>query len=151
MIKYIRSSVAIDGLITRFAPGFDVGRHLEVVCDRYLKWQVQRDRFAFDTLVNWSSSSRNLIHDGALRASTFFQRIATGELPIQVELNTLSEKRDISLRQRAVQMAVIVFSVSLLMVITGETVEFGINLFTVETLFIAAAAITLLRTIRRLF
>src|SRR5882762_8957463 len=42
VIKYIRSSIAIDGLITRFAPGFDVGHHLEMVCNSYLKWQVRK-------------------------------------------------------------------------------------------------------------
>src|SRR5260370_34087919 len=37
VIKYIRSAIAIDGLITRFAPGFDVGRYLATVCDRPLR------------------------------------------------------------------------------------------------------------------
>ncbi len=37
VIKYIRSAIAIDGLITRFAPGFDVGRYLATVCDRHLR------------------------------------------------------------------------------------------------------------------
>ena len=31
VIKYIRSAIAADGLITRFAPGFNVGRYLEEV------------------------------------------------------------------------------------------------------------------------
>ena len=29
VIKYIRSAIAADGLITRFAPSFSVGHHLE--------------------------------------------------------------------------------------------------------------------------
>ena len=45
VIKYIRSTVAIDGLITRFAPAFDVGKYLETICDRYLKWQVTTRTF----------------------------------------------------------------------------------------------------------
>jgi ubiquinone biosynthesis protein len=71
VIKYIRSSIAIDGLITRFAPAFDVGKYLEMVCDRYLTWQVRQELFAFDTLVDWSRSSGHLMRDGPLRAATF--------------------------------------------------------------------------------
>src|SRR5207244_12545821 len=36
VIKYIRSAIAIDGLITRFEPTFDVGEYLESVCRHWL-------------------------------------------------------------------------------------------------------------------
>src|SRR5258707_2217835 len=69
VIKYIRSSIAIDGLITRFAPGFDVGRHLEAVCDSYLRWQVRKSLFAYNTLIGWASSSEHVMRDGAFRVA----------------------------------------------------------------------------------
>jgi ubiquinone biosynthesis protein len=149
VIKYIRSSIAIDGLITRFAPAFDVGKYLEMVCDRYLTWQMRQELVAFDTLVEWSSSSGHLMRDGALRAATFLQRVSSGELPAHAEFSTVSEESDGAGRQ-AVQLAAIVFSISVLMMITGETVQFGVNLFTAEVLLMAAAAAMLLRTIRKL-
>jgi ubiquinone biosynthesis protein len=149
VIKYIRSSIAIDGLITRFAPAFDVGKYLEMVCDRYLTWQMRQELVAFDTLVEWSSSSGHLMRDGALRAATFLQRVSSGELPAHAEFSTVSEESDGAGRQ-AVQLAAIVFSISVLMMITGETAQLGVNLFTAEVLLMAAAAAMLLRTIRRL-
>jgi len=42
VVKYIRSAIAIDGLIERFAPGFDVGGHIETVCDRHLRGEGWR-------------------------------------------------------------------------------------------------------------
>jgi hypothetical protein len=149
VIKYIRSTIAIDGLITRFAPAFDVGRYLETVCDRHLKWQVRRELFAFDTLMDWSSSSGHLMRDGALRAAAFLQRVATGELPAHAELGPAPEESD-GTRRRAVQLAAVILTGSVLMTVTGETVEFGVNLFTAEALLMAAAATMLLPTLRKL-
>ncbi len=38
VIKYIRSAIALDGLIKTFAPSVDIGRHLEQACERHIKW-----------------------------------------------------------------------------------------------------------------
>jgi predicted unusual protein kinase regulating ubiquinone biosynthesis (AarF/ABC1/UbiB family) len=149
VIKYIRSSIAIDGLITRFAPAFDVGKYLEMVCDRYLTWQVRQELFAFDTLVDWSSSSGHLMRDGALRAAAFLQRAASGELPAHAEFSTAGAESN-GAGRRAVQLAAVVFSVSMLIMSTGEMVQFGVNLFTAEVLLMAAAATMLLQTLRKL-
>src|SRR5215813_9956068 len=68
VIKYIRSAIAIDGLITRFAPAFNVGQYLQMVCSRYLRWHVWQVLLSYDTLVGWSNSRGRLLRDGALRA-----------------------------------------------------------------------------------
>jgi ubiquinone biosynthesis protein len=149
VIKYIRSTVAIDGLITRFAPAFDVGKYLETICDRYLKWQGRHELFAFDTLIDWSSSNGHLIRDGALRAATFLDRVAAGEVQGQPAFSMAGEAHDAA-RRGAVQMAAVVFMLSALMTVTGEPVQFGVNLFTAEVVLTAAAVTMLLRRIRRL-
>jgi ubiquinone biosynthesis protein len=149
VIKYIRSSIAIDGLITRFAPAFDVGKYLEMVCDRYLTWQARQELFAFDTLVDWSRSSGRLMRDGPLRAATILQRIAGSEIPAHAAFSPMAEESD-GARRQAVQLAAVVFAVSVMMTLTGEAVQFGVNLFTAEVLLMAAAAAMLLRTIHRL-
>jgi hypothetical protein len=149
VIKYIRSSIAIDGLITRFAPAFDVGKYLEMVCDRYLTWQVRQELLAFDTLVDWSSSSGHLIRDGALRAATFLDRVAAGEVLGYAAFSAAGEARDAAQRE-AVRMAAVVFGLSALITVTGEAVQIGVNLFTAELLLLTAAVTILLRRIRRL-
>ncbi len=148
VIKYIRSSIAIDGLITRFAPGFDVGHYLETVCDSYLKWQVRKSIFTYNTLVGWASSSEHMMRDGAFRVAAFLQRIATGDMPIGGDSSGTGVQGDRRQQQRTVQLGVVVFGVSLLMAITGERIQLGVNLFTAEVVLMASAAMMLLRTLR---
>lgn len=150
VIKYIRSSIAIDGLITRFAPGFELGRHLEAVCDNYLKWQMRKSLFAYNTLVDWASSSEHIARDGAFRAASFLRRIATGEMPVSGEVSRANLSDDEGLRSRTVLLAAVMFAVSLIIAATGERVALGVNLFTAEVLIIGSAALMLLRTIRSL-
>jgi ubiquinone biosynthesis protein len=150
VIKYIRSSIAIDGLITRFAPGFDVGHHLEAVCNSYLKWQVRKSLLAYNTIIGWATSSEHMARDGAFRAASFLRRIATGEMPISTEVSAPGRRGDIGLRRRTVQLGAVVFAVSLIVVLTGERVQLGVNLFTAEVVLIASAGMSLLLTIRRL-
>lgn len=150
VVKYIRSSIAIDGLITRFAPGFDVGQHLEAVCNSYLKWQVRKSLLTYRTLVSWASSSEHMMRDGAFRAAGFLQRIATGEIPGSSAISRGGFGQDESLRERTLQLGTVVFAVSMIMAATEERVELGVNLFTAEVIVIATAAMMLVRTIRRL-
>jgi ubiquinone biosynthesis protein len=150
VIKYIRSSIAIDGLITRFAPGFDVGRHLEVVCDSYLKWQIRKSLFAYNTLVGWASSSEHMMRDGAFRAIGLLRRLATGEMPVSADGDAAHSEGDNVLRWRTIQLGSVVFGVSLIITVTGEHVQLGVNLFTAGVALIAFAAMLLLRTVRRL-
>jgi ubiquinone biosynthesis protein len=149
VIKYIRSAIAIDGLITRFAPTFDVGHYLEMVCNQYLTWHARQQLLAFDTLVDWSSASGHILRDGALRAAMVLERVAAGEFPPQAELGRPSEVHDHTGRQ-AVYLAAIAFAVSLLMVSTGTQVQLGINLYTAEALLIIAASSSLFIKLWRL-
>src|SRR5215471_324011 len=139
VIKYIRSAIAIDGLITRFAPTFDVGQYLEMVCNSYLTWHGRQELFAFDTLVDWSSASAHLLHDGALRAVALLDRVASSEVQTVARGGAATAESD-SARRQAVLTAGVVCSVALLMTITGEDVQFGVNLFTAEMVLIAVAA-----------
>jgi ubiquinone biosynthesis protein len=150
VIKYIRSSIAVDGLIARFAPAFNLSSYLETVCDRYLKWQARRELFSYDTFVRWSSSSGQLMRDGAFRASDFLRRVADGGPSARAEGGRGGAEREGSLRLRLIEQAAIVLTVSLLITLTGERAELGVNLFTAGATVAAAAALMLVRVNRRL-
>ncbi|OLE53192.1 MAG: hypothetical protein AUG51_14460 [Acidobacteria bacterium 13_1_20CM_3_53_8] len=150
VIKYIRSAIAIDGLITRFAPGFDVGRHLEMSCNNYLQWQRRRTMFTYDTLLSWAYSSKHMMQDGAFRATSFLQRIAADEIPVKAEIGASGGDADDALRQRAMQLGAVVLTVSLLIALSGARLQFGINLFTAEVMLVTFAALALLRIVHRL-
>lgn len=150
VIKYIRSAIALDGLITRFAPGFDLGRHLQEVCDGYLKLDVWRALMTYDTVLGWTISGGRVAEDGVLRGASFLRRFASGEVRASAEVNESRGARDGALRRRSLQLASAVLAVSLLVVSTGGGSGLGVNLFTAEAAFVAAAALMLLQTVRRL-
>jgi ubiquinone biosynthesis protein len=150
VVKYIRSAIAIDGLITRFAPSFDLGRHLQAVCDRHLRWSARRAMFTYDSILDWAISGGNIVRDGPLRAAGFMRRLTAGELEAEAEMAAGEDVGDESARRRAVQLGALVFAVSLVMTAAGGRVGLGVNLFTAQLLFAVAATALLLRTVRRL-
>ncbi len=150
VVKYIRSAIAIDGLITRFAPSFDLGQHLQAVCDRHLRWNARREMFTYDSILGWAISGERVMRDGPLRAADFVERLTAGELEAQASFVREGSGGDEALRRRAVQLGAAVFAVALAMTLAVDQLEFGINLFTAELLFFAVVATQLLRTVRRL-
>ncbi len=150
VIKYIRSAIAIDGLITRFAPGFEVGRYLEAVCDRTLRQESRRSLLSRHRLVAWAAASSHLLRDGAFRASAALSRL-TDEPPLpQAEAAYTNRESDAELRLRAVNLAAVAFAVSLLLALRDEPGELGWNLFTAGASVAAAALTMLVRTLQRL-
>ncbi len=125
-----------------------MGHYLEAVCDSYLKWQARKSIFTYNTLVGWASSSEHMLRDGAFRVAAFLQRIATGEMPISGDASGAGMRGNHPQQQRTMQLGAVVFGVSLLMAITGERIQLGVNLFTAEVVLMVAAALMLVRTIR---
>jgi predicted unusual protein kinase regulating ubiquinone biosynthesis (AarF/ABC1/UbiB family) len=150
VVKYIRSAIAIDGLITRFAPLFNLGQHLQAVCDRQLRWSARREMFTYDSILGWAISGERIVRDGPLRAAGFVERFTAGELEAEASLAGDASASDGVLRHRAVQLGATVFAVALAMTFADGRLEFGINLFTAELLFFALVTAQLLRTVRRL-
>jgi len=67
VVKYIRSAIALDGLIKSFAPGFNVGHHLETVCDRHLHWHSIRNLLSPGNVISWLDAGSRLARDGVSR------------------------------------------------------------------------------------
>jgi ubiquinone biosynthesis protein len=100
VVKYIRSAIAIDGLITRFAPSFDLGQHLQVVCDRHLRWSARRELFTYDSILGWAISGERIARDGPLRVADFVERLTAGELEAEAVVNVEAISGDEALRRR---------------------------------------------------
>jgi ubiquinone biosynthesis protein len=149
VIKYIRSAIAADGLITRFAPGFNVGRHLEDVCQRWVTWESRRATWSYDTLAGWVVAGSHLAEDGAARASAILRRIADGDLVARIDLTPApdSTKR---LRRRTIRLAGVLVALTALVELTGGVPRFGVNLFTAEAVLVGAAFVMLGESVRKL-
>lgn len=74
VIKYIRSAIALDGLIKTIAPAVDIGRHLEQACERHIKWDSFRRLTSTDLAISSFSGLTRLARDGFLRAWTILDR-----------------------------------------------------------------------------
>lgn len=149
VVKYIRSAVAADGLINRFAPGFNLGQHLAEICNQQLTKQARASMVDYSAIVNWATSAGHILEDGMVRANEFLNRIA-GEGPANDFADRSPIRSQQSLRNTSLRLAGALFVVSLLMVITGESAHLGINMFTASAVFLGTAALMLVRTLRRL-
>lgn len=145
VIKYIRSAIAIDGLITRFAPGFDIGAYLAAVCDRYLRQEGWQQLISYDRMVQWAAAAGHLANDGGARATRFLERVTTRERRVAGG----SAARSPGAAERAFRFAAVTFGVALLITVTGEQAVFGLNLFTAELLIAAASLILFADSLRR--
>lgn len=161
VIKYIRSAIAIDGLITRFAPGFDVGLYLATVCDRHLRQEAWQLAFSQERMVEWTSVAGSLAHDGVARAAGWLERLtvrdaglaragtAAGPAAMAGRTGWRAASDAGSAGVRAFRLAAVVFSIALLVTVTGERAVWGANLFTAEIMVAGAALGLYLINLRR--
>lgn len=78
VIKYIRSAIALDGLMKVLSPGLDIGQHLEQACERHIKGDAMRNLVSLETLSGWFGGNARLIRDGFLRTFTMLRRAGAG-------------------------------------------------------------------------
>jgi ubiquinone biosynthesis protein len=149
VVKYIRSAIAIDGLITRFSPGFNVGLYLEEICNRYLRLQELRTTLSADRLFAWSTAGANLLYEGPLRTGRFLERILDGEVPIRARLGDGGDA-GAARRSAATRQAAVFAGLLLLLSAAGDRPALGLNLFTVEAALAVAAFAALLWRVKGL-
>ncbi|MEM8930698.1 MAG: AarF/UbiB family protein [Acidobacteriota bacterium] len=146
VIKYIRSSIAIDGLVTRFEPDFDLSSYLADRCSRYLRWQRRSHFFDADRLLDLTDASARLLHAGPTRGARALQRLASSDLPVQLQ----AAGRELAAeRGQAIQLAVVLL-VAGLVVSRAPDAAWGVNLLTVALVIVLATATALVRSLWRL-
>jgi ubiquinone biosynthesis protein len=149
VIKYIRSTIAADGLITRFAPGFSVGRHLEEVCQHWIAREARRVAFSYNTLTAVVASGGRLIEDGPARAASVLRRVAEGETLGRVDLTTIARRPE-RVRKRTIRLAGLVVAFTALLELTAASPELGLNSFTVGAALAVGALVMLAGSLREL-
>jgi ubiquinone biosynthesis protein len=149
VIKYIRSAIAADGLITRFAPGFNVGRYLEEVCQRWVAWETRRTGLRYESLTALAASSGRLAEDGVARAFAAMQRLVSGDTLARVDITTTT-RREGGLARRTLRLTGVLVAFTALFELTAAPPAFGLNLFTAEAVLILTALLMLADSARRL-
>lgn len=125
--RYLRSAMATDGLVKRFAPGLDVTTELELGCRRYLTKLLLRDLFSFENVAALSS----------LMEASVLQSLSTSRSAPSPEASTGRARERARRRARTLRLALVGFVFAVLGTITpGElqpttsllTASFGVSL-----------------------
>jgi ubiquinone biosynthesis protein len=143
IIKYIRTSIAIDGLVRRFAPDFDFGHYLGTACRRHLTWHARRMLVSHDALVSSTKAGVDLLRDGIFRLAAALEHAA--EAPRRSDTR---ERQRTSPAAETGPLLLILFMALALAGGTHDTFRLGPNLVTAELLVAAAAATRLVAAMR---
>lgn len=144
LVKYIRCAVAIDGLITRMSPKFDLGTHLEASCDYYLKSEMERAMLGRDAMLDFLVSGLDLMRSGGMRAVGLLGRVASGAISASGGDHRAAPARSC---RKALWLSALLLVLS---VTVGEPAGLGWNLFTVQAGMLTATAGLLLWTMQGL-
>jgi predicted unusual protein kinase regulating ubiquinone biosynthesis (AarF/ABC1/UbiB family) len=143
IVKYIRSAIAIDGLLTRFAPAFDIGAHLETACAELLAWEARRGLVDPERMLDWATAGGRLLADGPQHAAQAVERLEAGRRPAPAA--AAGTRR----RSRALLLAGAVFGAAVLFAGPAGPAA-GQPLWTAELVFLAAAGSLLAANLVRL-
>jgi predicted unusual protein kinase regulating ubiquinone biosynthesis (AarF/ABC1/UbiB family) len=96
VIKYIRSAIALDGLVKTFAPGLNIGLLLEQVCERYIRQQSLQRLMSSEALASWCGGNASLFQDGLLRTLAGLRRLGSGTSTPLAPLDRKRRHSDVS-------------------------------------------------------
>lgn len=151
IVKFIRSSIAIDGLMSRFDPQFDLGLHIGESCARFLTWQARQEWVSADRLQDFGSAGGRLLLDGPVRASQWLERLADpGRAAAEAPPAGDAGEDDAVLRRRCRVLALSMVGAAAFFAAAGEPAPVGANLWTALVLFMTAAGLALASSLRRL-
>lgn len=145
VIKYIRSAVALDGLIKSFAPGFNVGRHLETTCDHHLHWHGVRFLLSPSSILGWVEANSGLARDGLLRLLGALSRLVDSAAHVRGSM--LPETQEDGTASVRLAAAAVVAS-TLVALPRGHSL-WGFNLRSAGIFLLTTFAFLALRQIRR--
>jgi len=149
VIKYIRSAVAADGLITRLAPGFNVGRYLEESCRQLVSRESRRAMLSDDAFNSMLAASVRLAEDGVSRAADGFRRFVEGEATFVAHITTADGTETLE-RRRTLRLVGVLVALIGLLELSGGDARLGFNVVTAGTGLTAVLLVMLLDSVRRL-
>ena len=145
VVRYIRSVITADGLVSRFAPDLDVGAQLERVCEDALASELWRTRLAPENLADWATSGTRLLQDGPVALSTLLEQL-TGATPRSKEAG---DGRDSSGARPSLVLALTSLVAAVLASTGRGAPEWGFNLLSAELAVALIAGTMFLWTLRR--
>jgi ubiquinone biosynthesis protein len=136
VIRYIRSVITADGLVTRFAPRLDVARFLQSVCEETLERELWREMFSLEQLAYVTAEGARIASTLPATALTLLRRSRDSGQGDETE----STDRETSGTSPILTFGVVALVGALVTQLPGVQPELGWNLFTAALATVVAAA-----------
>ena len=136
VIRYIRSVITADGLVTRFAPRLDVARFLQSVCESTLEREMWRELFSVEQIAYASAEGARIAATLPATALTLLRQSRNSERENEAD----SSGSESSSASPIVPFGMIALVAALVTQVPGVETDIGWNLFTVALATAAAAA-----------
>jgi len=136
VIRYIRSVITADGLVTRFAPRLDVARYLQTVCEDTLERELWREMFSVEQLAYASAEGARIAAGLPATALCLLRRRRDSVREDETDTNG----RDTSASSGILPFGLVALVAAAVTALPGVQAEIGWNLFTAALATVAAAA-----------
>ena len=136
VIRYIRSVITADGLVTRFAPRLDVARFLQSVCEDTLERELWREMFSVEQLAYATAEGARIATTLPATVLTMLRRRRESGR----EDETDSNDRDTFDSSRILPFGLVALVAAVVTRLPGVQPEIGWNLFTAALATVVAAA-----------
>lgn len=145
-LRYMRSVITADGLISRFAPDYDISAALERLTKHHLETQALKTALSTDRMIEAWIAGANLVRGGSLRLSQLLERFEEGPHGHSGQSRSTPLPRRRALAGQACRFGLIALTLSLLIFLDDQPVHVGFNLFSAELALVGAATTRLGRT-----
>jgi ubiquinone biosynthesis protein len=149
VIKYIRSAIAIDGLITRMSPSFDISHYLAAVCADHLREHMRQSFLTYAMLVDIAAAGGRMFRDGVARGAAAMERFADTGMAGAIQLRQDQPDPEERWRRETVALGAIALVASTVGAQAGDT-TLGVNVFTAALIVVALATVKLGRAFSRI-
>ena len=139
VIRYIRSVITADGLVTRFAPRLDVARFLQTVCEETLERELWREMFSVEQLAYATAEGARIATSLPATALTLLRRRRGSGQNDETDSNGGSDDWT-SGSSRILAFGLVALVAALVTVLPGVQPVLGWNLFTAALATVVAAA-----------
>jgi len=151
MIKYIRSLILADGLVSRLAPRLDLAPQIRRVCEDFYAQEAQGRIFSRGAALAFLADLSGWLLAGPGPMLHTMERLERRQLRLRTRSARKSEPRDV-LRTRAIALAAVWLSVAIVLLAGGRDMSAGMTT-TAGTLLIGfwgGWTLWILRMLRRL-
>ncbi len=115
VIKYIRSAIALDGLIRTFSPNVNVGARLAMICEQKMRRDGLRNLISSEAIDASLGGYAHLFHDGMLRLFRSLRQAISENPEEQYRFNQKPPRRQASWLWHAATMTWIGFCIALVL------------------------------------